>query len=180
MIKQVFSYYWQICLLKISPHNTPYSYFLLGLSAFLLALVMVIQWSFSDVVFSDDIYITLLAVLSLLLSFYIYCYLVLYFRGRIGRFIQTLTSIFFAYLIIQIIACPLLLLDPYLLHANLKNPVILFFGVIYLFISLGLSVWKFVITAHIFKYALSTTAIQSVLAAFGLLAVNILTVSIWR
>jgi len=53
-------------------------------------------------------------------------------------------------------------------------------GVFYLFITLGLSVWQLVVTAHIYKYALNTTSIQSVLAAFGLIAVNVLTVSFWR
>ena len=180
MIKLIFSYYWHICLLKVSPENTPHSLFLLGLSAIFFAFVLFIQWQFSYVFFSDDLFTTLMAVISLILSFIVYCYILLYFRGRIGRLVQTLTSIFCAHLIIHILACPMLLLDPYLLHANLKNPLILFIGVLYLFINLGLSVWKFVITAHIFKYALSTSAIQSVLAAFGLLAVNILTVSFWR
>lgn len=51
---------------------------------------------------------------------------------------------------------------------------------IYLFITLGLSIWQFVITAHIYKFALGTTPVKSVLAAFGLVAVNILTISFWR
>jgi hypothetical protein len=180
MIKLIFSYYWQICLLRTSPEQTPESRVLLNLIIFIFAFVLFIQWQFSDVVFSDDILITFMAVISIILSFIIYTYGALYFRGHLSRLVQTLTCIFSAHLIIHILACPLLILDPYLLHANLKNPLILFIGVLYLFTSLGLSVWKFVITAHIFKYALSTSAIQSVLAAFGLLAVNILTVSFWR
>ena len=51
---------------------------------------------------------------------------------------------------------------------------------IYLFVTLGLSIWQFIVTAHIYKFALNTTPIQSVLAAFGLVAVNVLTLSFWR
>lgn len=180
MIKLIFYYYWQVCLFKESPENTPYSFFLLGLSACLLILLMVIQWQYSDRVFSEDLFLTLLAAISLILSFIVYSFVVLFFRGVRGRLVQTATCLFFTYFIVQILASSLFLLDPFLLGTDLKKPLSLFIGVIYLFITLGLSVWKFVITAHIYKYALSTSSIQSVLAAFGLLAVNILTVSFWR
>lgn len=180
MMKLIFYCYWQVCLLKNSPENTPYSHFLLGLSAILFALTLIIQWQFSDIIFSDDVFIILMIAISLIFSFIVYCYIILLFKGFIGRLVQTLTCIFCTQLIIHILACPLVLLEPYLVNAHIKNPLVLFIGVMYLFITLGLSVWQFVITAHIFKYALSTTAIQSVLAAFGLMAVNILTVSLWR
>ena len=180
MIKQLFFYYWRICLLKESPENSPYSRIFLALSAILLAFVLVIQWQFSDVLFADDLLTTLMAALSLIVSYVIYNSIILFFRGLSLRLVQTLTCLFSTRIIIHILACPLLLVDPYLSHANLKNPHLLFVAVIYLFITLGLSIWQFVITAHIYKYALSTSAIQSVLAAFGLLAVNILTVSFWR
>jgi hypothetical protein len=180
MMKLIFFYYWRICLLKESPENTPYSLFLMGLSAILLALILIVQWQFSDSVFANDFSTTLIAASSLILSYILYTYALLFFRGVRSRLVQTLTCLFATRIIIHILASPLLLLDPYLSHVHLKNPIFLFIGVIYLFITLGLSVWQFVITAHIYKYALNTSAIQSVLAAFGVLAVNILTVSLWR
>lgn len=180
MVTLLFSYYWRVSLLKDSPENTPYSIILMWISAVLLAVIMVIQWVFSDVVFGDDISITVMCAISLILSFFIYTYALLFVTGYAARFVQTITCLFVIHAIIHILASPLLLLDPYLSQANLKNPLLLFIGVIYLFVTLGLSVWQFVIAAHIFKYALNTTAIQSVLAAFGLIAVNILTVSLWR
>ncbi len=180
MIKLIFFYYWRICLLKESPENTPYSRFLLGLSAILFATILIIQWQFSNGIFGRELSTTLMAASSLILSYIFYTYALLFFRGVSSRLVQTLTCLFCARIIIHIIASPLLLLDPYLSHIHLKNPLFLFIGVIYLFITLGLSVWQFVITAHIYKYALSASAIQSVLAALGVLAVNILTVSLWR
>lgn len=180
IIKSVFFYYWQICLLKGSPENTPHSRFLLGLSAIVFAFLKIVQWRFSGIVFAYDLTLTLFCAISLILSFFVYNSALLFLRGVSPRLVQTLTSLFCTRIIIHILACPLLLLDPYLLNANLKNPHLLFIGVIYLFITFGLSLWQFVITAHIYKYALSTSAIQSVLAAFGLFAVGILTVSFWR
>lgn len=180
MVALLFSYYWRVSLLKESPENTPYSPLLMWGSAVLLALIMVIQWTFSDLIFGEDISIALMCAVTLIFSFFFYSYAVLIFSGYVSRFVQTITCVFVAHIIIHVLASPLLLLDPYLAHANLKNPLLLFVGVIYLFVTLGLSVWQFVIAAHIFKHALNITAIQSVLVAFGLVAVNILTVSLWR
>lgn len=91
---------------------------------------------------------------------------------------QTATSLYCISIIIHILVIPLLIIAPYLSLANLRNPLFLFIGILYLFLSLGLSVWQFVITAYIYKFALNITAIQSALAAFGLIAVNILTISL--
>jgi len=43
--------------------------------------------------------------------------------------------------------------------------------------SIGLSIWQLIIVAHIYKNALNVSAVQSAMAAIGLMAVNILTLS---
>jgi hypothetical protein len=180
MIKKISSYYWQVSTLKDSPANTPYSIVLMLLSALLFISIMTIQWSIADLEFFDESLEILLTALSLALSFAAYSFVLLFFKNLGSRFVQTITCLLFAESIIHLFAIPLFIMDPYLQQANLKNPIFLFIGVIYLFTTFGLSVWQFVITAHIYKYALNTTATQSVLAAFGLIAVNILTISLWR
>lgn len=177
MIHLILDRYWDICLLKESPENTPYSIIRIFLSGVLLALIMVIEWNFSYFTASLDIGANLLVAISLILSYVIYTYIILFLRGLTPRLVQTVTALFYSSVIIHILVAPLLFLAPYLSQSHLKNPLLLFLGVLYLFLSIGLSVWQFVITAHIYKYALNTTPIQSVLAAFGLIAVNILTVS---
>ncbi len=178
MINLVFDRYWDICLLKESPENTPYSIIRTFLSGIILALIMVTEWNFSSITASNDLGANLLIAVCLILSCVVYTYIILFLKGFISRLIQTVTALFYTNMIIHILVAPLLLIAPYLSQSHLKNPFLLLIGVIYLFLSIGLSVWQFVITAHIYKYALSTTAIQSVLAAFGLIAVNILTVSL--
>ena len=76
-------------------------------------------------------------------------------------------------------AMPLFLISPYLTPHSLKNPIFLLIGVFYLLSTLGISVWQFVVTAHIYKKALNITPIQSVLTAFGLVAVTVLILSFW-
>lgn len=178
MISLVLDRYWDICLLKESPENTPYSITRIFLSGALLALIMVTEWNFSYVSSSPDLGSTLLIATCLILSYLIYTYIVLFLKGFKSRLVQTVTALFCTSIIIHIMLAPLVFFAPYLSQSHLKNPMLLFWGVLYLFLSIGLSVWQFVITAHIYKYALNTTPIQSVLAAFGLIAVNILTVSL--
>lgn len=180
ILKQIFSYYWGVSLLRNSPENTPYSIPLLVISALIFTIIMTAQWSLSDFDFSDDLLLIFMAGISLVGSFTIYTALLLYFKGLPNRIVQTTTSLFYAHSIVHVLAMPLFFIDPYLNHANLKNPIFLFIGILYLFITLGLSIWQFVITSHVYKHALSTTSIQSVFAALGLIAVNVLTLSFWR
>lgn len=180
ILKQIFSYYWNVSLLKEGPENTPYSLPLMFIAILFLALIMTIQWSFSDFDFSNDLLLVFATALSLVFSFVVYTAVILYFKRLKNRLVQTLTCLLFAHGIVHFLAIPLFIIDPYLNHTNLKNPIFLLIAVLYLFITLGLSVWQFIITAHVYKHALSTTPIQSVFAAFGLIAVNILTLSFWR
>ena len=177
MLLLIFDQYWDICLLKESPENTPYSISRMILSGFLLVLLMMIEWSFTYSN-SEDLVNNAFTSICLVLSYVIYTYLVLYFKGLTPRLVQTVTSLYFINIIIHVLVAPLLLLAPYLSLIHLRNPLFLFLGIAYLFLSLGLSVWQFVISAHIYKFALNITAIQSVLAAFGLIAANILTISL--
>jgi hypothetical protein len=180
IIKQLLSSYWNICLLKESPENSPYSIELFFIGIALFSSVMSLQWSFSDFNFANNLLLLVIAGLSLVFSFIIYTAALLFLKGLKTRIIQTVTSLLYVHFIIHVLALPLFIVDPYLTHVSLKNPIFLFIGVLYLFVTLGLSIWQFIVTAHIYKFALNTTPIQSVLAAFGLIAVNVLTLSFWR
>ncbi|KTD41519.1 hypothetical protein [Legionella parisiensis] len=178
MLHLIFDRYWDICLLKESPENTPYSITRMILSAFLLVILMTIEWDYSYFNSSEDLINNLYISVCLIISYIVYTYLALFFKGLPARLVQTVTSLYCINIIIHILVIPLLIIAPYLSLVNLRSPLFLFIGILYLFLSLGLSVWQFVITAHIYKFALNITAIQSVLAAFGLIAVNILTISL--
>ncbi|CAM2986030.1 hypothetical protein [Legionella worsleiensis] len=180
MLASLFLVYWNLVRFRVTPDQTPYSHFLMAISMLFLILVMILQWSFSALEFSDDLLMTALIAMSLVLSFVLYTLAILYFRGLGARWVQTVTCLCSAHAIIHLLAFPLFVFDPYLVQTTLKNPLVLFFAVIYLFVTLGLSLWQFVLTAFIYKSALNSTQVQSVLAAFGLIAVNVLTVSFWR
>lgn len=172
--------YWNLTLFQETPENTPYSTFLMTIAALCLTLVMIIEWQLSEYSISSDLLITGITAASMVLSFILYTYAVLFVRKLPSRLIQTCTCLFFAHTFIHLCAFPLFVLGPYLTESSVKNPLVLFVGILYLLVTLTLSVWQFMITAHIYKYALNTTVPQSILVAFGLVAVNILTVSFWR
>lgn len=177
-MNRVLNRYWDVCLLKESPENTPYSITRIFLSGIILVLIMVIEWSYSSFSSREDTGTNLLIATVLVISYLFYTYIILFLKGHTLRLVQTVTTLFYTSIIIHIFVAPLLFIAPYLSQLPLKNPLLLFVAVIYLFLSIGLSVWQFVITAHIYKCALNIPAIQSVLAAFGLIAVNILTISL--
>jgi hypothetical protein len=143
-------------------------------------LIIMCQWYVSDVELNARLSLSFLMALSLMTSFAVYTYIVLALRHLSARLVQTVTCILFSQSIVHAFVIPLFFGDTILSQVNVKNPFLLFISVIYLFISIGLTVWQFVISAHIYKYALNTSPIQSGLIAFGLMAVNILTISLWQ
>lgn len=176
---KLFNDYWNLCCLKESPENTVYSLRLLVIITLLFSMIMYFQWSMSKFSVASDL-ITFCIALNLALSFIIYSSVILYLKGLKERLVQTATSLLSAHSIIHLLAMPLFLIDPLLTQSDLKNPLYMVFGVLYLLVTLALSIWQVVITAHIYKHALNTTPAQSLLAAFGLIAVNILTLALWR
>jgi hypothetical protein len=178
MLNLIFDRYWDIFCLRESPENTPYSIARMISSGIMLFLLILIEWNFSYFRSSENIVNNALTSICVVLSHVVYTYFLLYFKGLAARLVQTITTLYCVNIIIHILVIPLLLFAPYLSLIHLRNPLLLFFGIFYLFLSLGISVWQFVITASVYKFALNITPIQSVLAAFGLIAVNILTVSL--
>ncbi|TAL62363.1 MAG: hypothetical protein EPN84_06610 [Legionella sp.] len=173
-------YFWQLSLCRENPKNSPYSLGLMLFCGFLLLILLVMQWWLSDFEISADLLFVNLAAFCLLVSYVLYTYALLAFRNIASRAVQTITCLFATHTIVHLFAMPLILTAPFLNRFNLENPLLLLLAVVYLMATLGLSIWQFIITAHIYKDALDCNPVQSVLAAFGLIAVNILTLTFWR
>lgn len=71
-------------------------------------------------------------------------------------------------------------MTPLLISGDMSQVLGLFLGIVYLVITLLLTIWQFLVTIHIYKQALEVDYVGGVLASFGLLACNILTVSFWQ
>ncbi|CDZ78608.1 hypothetical protein BN59_02918 [Legionella massiliensis] len=172
--------YWMVALLKESPENTPYSPFLMVMVAFLFFILILFQWYLADLRQQFNLAISILAALTLLCSYFVYTFVILKIYRKAGRALQTLTSLLASHLIVHFFAFPLLLATPLLINSDLNQGILLFIGIVYLVLTLILTFWQFMVTIHIYKQALELDYLSAILASFGLLACNILTVSFWQ
>ena len=172
--------YWRVSLFKETPANTPYSVLLLGLIAVFFFLLVVVQWTLADIEQQYSVISSILSGVALVLSYSMYTYVLLFLFQQSNRMVQTLTCLLAGHTIVHLCAFPLLLLVPWFAEAKIVEPLILFIGFVYLILTLILTIWQFMVTVHIYKHALGIGYISSLLASIGLLAFNILVVSIWR
>lgn len=172
--------YWDVCVFKETPANTPHSLFLLGIMAFFFLLLLVAQWMIADVEGIFTLGLSVLAGGALLVSYGLYTCALLMAYHLPHRIVQTLTCLLAGHAIVHLLAFPLLLATPWIAESTLVQSLALLVGVIYLVLTLILTIWQFMVTVHIYKHALGVDYFSAVLASFGLLACNILMVSFWR
>jgi lipid-A-disaccharide synthase-like uncharacterized protein len=176
----LFTRYWQVTIFKESPENTPCSSLLLWIASFLFFLLIVLQWYLADMKQEYEMPTLFLAGLSLLCSYFVYTYFLLRIYRKAHRVLQTLTTLLLSQVIIRCFAFPLLTIAPKLASAGLDQGILLLISILYLIFTLLLTAWQFMVIIHIYKYALEADNMTAVLASFGLLACNILTISFWQ
>lgn len=171
--------YWYLSLMRLSPAETPYSPPLSLLIALIFTLVVVSQWLMVDLKPPFSLETAILAAISLCFSYALYSWGLLRFKHKQSRSLQTVTSLWASHSLIHCFAYPMLLASPALLDmgASLFGLMI---GLSFLFITLVLSIWQFMVTVFIYRSALNCSVGYGVMAAVGLLAVNVLMVSFWR
>jgi len=172
--------YWQVSLFKKAPEDTPYSLILLAGLALFYFVIITVQWNITDVKHQITWFITLMAGTALIASYVLYTYILLAVFRVTGRLVQTLTCLFAGHTIVHLFAFPLLLAIPLLTAETIPKSFGALFGIIYLILTLMLTVWQFMITTYIYKHALEVDYLPAVFASLGLLAANILTISFWQ
>jgi hypothetical protein len=172
--------YWLVATLKESPANTPYSPMLLAMVTLVFFILVVFQWYLADLKQQFSLAISIVAALTLLCSYFVYTYVVLKIYRKTNRALQALTALLASHMIIHIFAFPLLVAAPLLVSSGLNQALLLFIGFVYLILTLVLTIWQFLVTVHIYKHAMDLDYLSAVVASFGLLACNILTVSFWQ
>ena len=180
MWETLFKRYWQVTILKESPENTPYSPLLMIVASFLFFSLIILQWDLADIKEEFDFGTSVLAGLTLLCSYFVYTYVLLKIYRKVERTLQTLTALLVSHLIIHFFAFPLLFVTPVLVAADMNRALVLGVGIAYLIITLTLTIWQLWVTIFIYKQALEMDYLTAILASFGLLSCNILTVSFWQ
>jgi len=180
MLAALIKRYWQVCLFKETPANTPYSFLLLSIITIFFYLLMVLQWVIADISEIISYESLLLAGLTLIASYIFYTYALLLIYKFSSRIVQTLSCLIASHAIVHVLAFPLLLVAPILTQSNINPLLGLIISVLYLIFTLILTIWQFMVSVHIYKHALGIENIPAILASFGLLSCNILIVSLWR
>ncbi len=175
LIKQ----YWNVSLLREKPENTPYSPLLACIVSLVFFVLIILQWMITDISQKLTFGAALLIAGSLILSYVLYTWvLLLLFRLR-SRFLQTLSCLLAGHTVVHLVSFPLLLIMPLFLNVHLSPIIGPFIGILYLVLTLILAIWQFMVSAYIYKHALTVSWLAAILAGFGLLASNILTISFW-
>ncbi|KTD65785.1 hypothetical protein Lspi_0497 [Legionella spiritensis] len=172
--------YWRVTIFRENPRNTPYSLFILCLAMTFYFLVIVAQWAMIDLNHRFALNKILLASGLLVFSYYLYTAILLLARKKQNRLMKTLTALIISHLFIVIIGFLLMLFMPSLVNADMSLPSMRFLLLLYILKMLLLSAWQFLIAAYIYKNALESDYFTAILASFGLLAFNILTVTFGR
>lgn len=151
-----------------------------GYCCLLIFFLIVLQWFMADVKQQFEMTSSIAAGMGLITAYFIFTFVLLKANRKANRMVQTITSLIACHFVVHLFAVPLLLVAPALATVNMSHGFALLLGIIYLILTLILTVWQFLVTAHVYKHALEVDNLTSILASFGLLACNILTVSFWR
>lgn len=171
--------YWNVSLLRQNPGDTPYSLFLLAIMGAIFFILIVVQWNLTDIAHKLSLGNTLLIAASLVLSYSGYTWIVLAMYRFQARWVQAMTCLFAGHTIVHVMAWPLLLFVPLMSHFQGAKLLGALIGLIYLVLTLMLTVWQFMVSVYIYKQALEKDYVSGMLASLGLLACNILTISLW-
>lgn len=179
MLTRLIKQYCNVSLLRQNPGDTPYSVFLLIITGTIFFILIVLQWILTDISHKLTTGNVMLIAGSLVLSYILYTWIVLALYGLHARCVQTLTCLFAGHTVVHLMACPLLLFVPIMGHLHTSLLIGALIGITYLILTLILTVWQFMVSVYIYRQALEKDYLSGILASLGLLACNILTISLW-
>ena len=186
MLKTLFSSYWEVCLLRRSPADTPYSWLLLGTFSVFYFLLMQLQWHYQALPAEYTVKDPVLSGALLMIANFIYLGALFALLSKSNRFVQTTTSIMAVHTIMHILLMPLILIMSHLIvfpsSANVEvyeqSAGNLFLMIIMGVVSLVITIWQLVVIIYIFRKSIEADQFKAVMAMFGLLAFSNLFASI--
>lgn len=163
--------FFSIAILGKGPKDVPYSPFLfVALLIILFAADLAVNQIFRP---SGQEYDSMRLFLFLVLANVIVIgltYLLIYIHGFANRAIQTLTALLGAELIIKLVQLPIFFIMPLLV----ENKGILLLLNYVVIITFG---WELIVNVHIYRHALSISAIRAVLITLALFSLQIFLVT---
>lgn len=176
MFNSLMSSYWEVCTLKRSPEDTPYSPLLLFAFSFFYFILIQFQWHFQALPPQFRV------VAPLATGFFLVCANVL-FMGvllkavkKSNRFVQSTTALMAVHSILHVFLLPFIVLmgqytqfaDPGSAPMDASGANIIFMVLLGV-LSLVISIWQLVAIIFVMRKTLAVDQLSAVLATFALL-----------
>lgn len=139
----------------------------------LLAFLWFINLTISilQIDFSTSTGITVIQILLLNLSMFGFFYLILFLKKLTNRFVQTVSAILGADLVVMFFTIPVYVLQVW---GGGNNNTVTPFMIFMAFYAIFLSLWQIGITTHILRRALDVTIAAAMLLTFSLLGLQLI------
>lgn len=158
-----------ICLFKKGPEDLPYSPMLMAFLLFINVVISILQIDFSA---STEINVIQILLLNFtLLGFF---YVLLLLKKLTNRFVQTISAILGADVIVMFFTLPVYLLQVSGTASHGSNATPTSFMIFMAFYAVFLSFWQIAITTHILRRALDVAIPVAMLLTFSLLGFQLI------
>lgn len=178
-LAQLWRMYWPVICLRRSPAQTSDNPLVLGFSAFLFALSLLLQWFWlRPITKVNDFGAELLLIVEIIAVYGLYTYALLRLKGFAGRFRKTLSSIYFGQAFLHGLGIVLLLFSGLSMQYFSPESLTQMTLMLSLIGSFVLTIWQFSYMVFVFRNALDMDILYGILAALGLIAATILLASL--
>lgn len=178
-LAQLWQLYWPVLCLRRSPSQTSNNPLLLGLSAFLFFLSLLLQWFWlRPITQAHSLGAELLLILEIMAMYALYTYFLLRLKGYETRLRKTLCCIYFGQAFLHSLGIMLLVFSG--LSLRVWNPESLSHITLMLTLigSFVLTLWQFSYMVFVFRKALDVDILLGIFAALGLILTTILLASL--
>ncbi|MCC5792685.1 MAG: YIP1 family protein [Legionellaceae bacterium] len=176
MLKTLLLPYWEVCMLRRSPADTPYSPLLLVIFSLSYYILVQFQWNLQKLPAQFTIQNPLSAGFFVLLGTILYVGGMLAAMRKANRFVQTTTSLMAVHSIIHLLLLPLVVIMAQLIvfpdqmtQMEMPSAATSFLLIALAVLSLVITIWQLVIMMFILRKAMDADQLSGVLATLGLL-----------
>ena len=163
---------WRLVQFRAGPDEVPSS---LGFVVFLIGITLVIN--IAQLTATLDVEHAAEQTGVILIVTLGFVYILLKFRHLTHRYVQTITAILGASLMINLVLTPLVILAPYLFDQTNTETVRIISTFIYLICLFFINLWLVLVMGFIFQRVLNSTLYIGVVATMALFACNMLVLS---
>lgn len=160
---------WRLVQFRAGPDELPAS---IGFLIFVLGITVVVN--IAQLTATLDVEHAAEQTGAILIVTFLFVYMLLRWNHLLNRYVQTITSILCASLLINAILIPLVILAPNIFDEQNPEMVRLIGTVMYLILLFFVNLWMVLVMGYIFSRAINSSLFTGVVATMALFGVNML------